>query len=69
LSGEHGIGVEKLLEMPIVFSEAELQVMGYIRNAFNPDGLCNPGKLVPMPTSCGESGMRPLLRHTLAASC
>jgi len=66
LSGEHGIGIEKLKEMPLVFSAAELQVMGFVKEAFDQLGLCNPGKVVPMPKNCGESGMRPLLRHSLS---
>ncbi len=67
LSGEHGIGIEKLAEMPFAFREEELEAMRKLRRCFDPDGLCNPGKLVPAPKSCGESGMRPLLRHKLSA--
>jgi len=69
LSGEHGIGVEKVLEMPVVFSAAELKAMDWVRDAFNPQGLCNPGKVLPTPKTCGESGSRPLLRHQLSAMC
>lgn len=67
LSGEHGIGIEKLAEMPFAFTEEELNAMRSLRACFDPDGLCNPGKLVPAPRTCGESGMRPLLRHRLSA--
>jgi glycolate oxidase len=67
LSGEHGIGVEKILEMSVCFEEADLEVMRKLRRAFDPRGLFNPGKLVPEPKSCGESGRRPLLRHQLSA--
>ncbi|MBY0550701.1 MAG: FAD-binding protein [Candidatus Obscuribacterales bacterium] len=67
LSGEHGIGIEKLAEMPFAFTEEELNAMRSLRACFDPDGLCNPGKLVPAPKTCGESGMRPLLRHRLSA--
>jgi glycolate oxidase len=66
LSGEHGIGVEKVVAMPFVFSESELRAMGWLREAFDPSGLCNPGKVLPNPKSCGESGARPLLRHRLS---
>jgi len=66
LSGEHGIGVEKILEMPSVFSPADLRAMEWVREAFNPQGLLNPGKILPTPKSCGESGARPLLRHMLS---
>lgn len=68
LSGEHGIGVEKIMEMPVVFSDADLESMGWIKAAFNPDDLCNPGKVLPTPRSCGESGGRSMLRHRLSAS-
>ncbi|HEY9792213.1 MAG TPA: FAD-linked oxidase C-terminal domain-containing protein, partial [Candidatus Obscuribacterales bacterium] len=67
LSGEHGIGVEKILEMTVAFDEPDLDVMRRIRSAFDPDRLFNPGKLVPAPKACGESGGRPLLRHQLSA--
>lgn len=69
LSGEHGIGIEKLAEMQVLYSEEELEVMGRVRTAFNPKYLLNPGKVLPMPKSCGESGLRPLLRHRLSAGC
>jgi glycolate oxidase len=69
LSGEHGIGVEKLREMSIAFEADDLEAMAKLRNAFNPQELCNPGKVVPSPKSCGESGARPLLRHKLSESC
>ncbi len=63
LSGEHGIGIEKLSEMTFLFSDNDLKAMGWLHEAFNPDGLCNPGKLVPTLKSCGESGTRELLRY------
>ena len=69
LSGEHGIGVEKVQEMPFVFRECELQAMACLRDSFNPNNLCNPGKILPTPKTCGESGARPLLRHQLMSSC
>lgn len=65
LSGEHGIGIEKLLYMPMIFSPQEMQIMDWVRTTFNPASLCNPGKILPMPKTCGESGMRPLLRHNI----
>lgn len=66
LSGEHGIGIEKIAEMSFVYSEADLKAMEWIRTAFNPQGLLNPGKVLPTPKSCGESGGRALLRHSLS---
>lgn len=67
LSGEHGIGIEKLSEMPIAFTAAELQAMNLLHDAFNPTGILNPGKLIPTPKTCGESGKRPLLRYSIVA--
>ncbi len=49
ISGEHGIGIEKLQEMPLIFSEADLEVMRRVKRAFDPEGIFNPGKVVPGP--------------------
>ena len=54
LSGEHGIGTDKACSMPRMFGEDDLAVMGRVRTAFDPAGLCNPGKLLPTPRLCGE---------------
>ena len=54
LSGEHGIGTDKACSMPKMFSETDLEVMARVRRAFDPAGLCNPGKLLPTPRLCGE---------------
>ena len=50
LSGEHGIGLEKNAFMPWVFSPDDLQVMHRVKDALDPDGLLNPGKIFPDPT-------------------
>ncbi len=47
ISGEHGIGTEKLMEMSLIFRESEIDVMRGIKSAMDPKGLCNPGKLIP----------------------
>jgi len=65
LSGEHGIGIEKLMEMPFAFSEKDIEAMARLKRCFNPQELCNPGKLIPTPKTCGESGRRPLLRYKI----
>ena len=54
LSGEHGIGTDKACSMPRMFSEDDLATMRRLRAAFDPDGLCNPGKVFPTPRLCGE---------------
>src|SRR5881397_1258231 len=56
ISGEHGIGLEKMDYMPLIFTEADLGFMRELREAFNPRGLCNPGKIFPSRKACGESG-------------
>ncbi len=56
ISGEHGIGLEKIDYMPLIFSEADLDFMRRLREAFNPRNLCNPGKIFPSRKACGESG-------------
>ncbi|MDR3612386.1 MAG: FAD-linked oxidase C-terminal domain-containing protein [Candidatus Obscuribacterales bacterium] len=68
LSGEHGIGIEKVSEMPELFSDSDLKAMASFREAFNPDGICNPGKVLPAVKNCGESGMRALLRYSIVDS-
>ncbi|MEV3971259.1 FAD-linked oxidase C-terminal domain-containing protein [Streptomyces sp. NPDC050698] len=54
LSGEHGIGTDKACSMPAMFTEDDLDTMKRLRAAFDPEGLCNPGKIFPTPRLCGE---------------
>lgn len=54
LTGEHGVGMDKACSMPRMFSERDLEVFALLRGAFDPEGLCNPGKVVPTPRLCGE---------------
>lgn len=65
LSGEHGIGIEKIMEMPCAFAREDIEAMARVKKCFNPQELCNPGKLIPTPQTCGESGRRPLLRYQI----
>lgn len=53
VTGEHGIGVEKISFMRRLFSEEDLEVMGLIRIAMNPDGRCSPSKMLPTAGACG----------------
>jgi glycolate oxidase subunit GlcD len=53
VTGEHGIGSDKLAYMPLAFSEAALGMMCDVRRAFDPEGRANPGKVVPT-RSCRE---------------
>ena len=54
ITGEHGVGVDKAKYMPRMFSEEDLNTMQLLRAAFDPAGLCNPGKVFPSPRLCGE---------------
>ena len=56
ISGEHGIGLEKSDFMPFIFTPADLAFMQKVKTAFNPTGLCNPGKVFPTKKSCIETG-------------
>ncbi len=47
LSGEHGIGLEKIREMKEQFDESTLEIMERVRDAIDEDGLMNPGKIMP----------------------
>jgi FAD/FMN-containing dehydrogenase len=55
ITGEHGIGTEKRDFMGLLFDEDDLDAMRRLRAAFDPDGLCNPGKLLPTPRFCAEA--------------
>ncbi|HEY1625534.1 MAG TPA: FAD-linked oxidase C-terminal domain-containing protein [Streptosporangiaceae bacterium] len=54
ITGEHGVGVDKSRYMPKMFTADDLDTMQLIRCAFDPAGLCNPGKIYPTPRLCGE---------------
>lgn len=54
LSGEHGIGVEKRDLMPCMFSDDDLDLQEEIRDAFDPEGRLNPGKVYPKLRQCAE---------------
>ncbi|HEV7662691.1 MAG TPA: FAD-linked oxidase C-terminal domain-containing protein [Chloroflexota bacterium] len=47
ITGEHGVGLEKINFMPLIFSAADLEVMGRVRSAVEPSGRFNPGKVLP----------------------
>ena len=58
ITGEHGVGVEKLSSMCIQFTPAELERFHAIKLAFDAVGLLNPGKAVPTLARCGEFGKK-----------
>jgi glycolate oxidase subunit GlcD len=54
ITGEHGVGLDKRELLPLVFSDADMDAMLKVRKAFDPLGLCNPGKIIPLLRGCGE---------------
>jgi glycolate oxidase len=56
ITGEHGVGIEKLNSMCVQFSPEELEQLFALRRAFDPKGLLNPGKAIPTLNRCGERG-------------
>ncbi len=67
VTGEHGIGVEKINQMCLQFGTAELEQFHGVKHAFDRGGLLNPGKAVPSLHRCAEFGRlhvhRGRLRH------
>jgi FAD/FMN-containing dehydrogenase len=71
ITGEHGVGMDKREYMGMIFSEEEMAVFCDVRRAFDPLGLANPGKVLPVRT-CREwvgpaTRLRPLHGHPDAA--
>ena len=56
VTGEHGVGIEKLSSMCVQFSPAEREAMLALKAAFDPAGLLNPGKVIPTLQRCAEYG-------------
>jgi glycolate oxidase len=56
VTGEHGVGVEKLNSMCVQFSTEENAQMFALKKAFDPMGLLNPGKVIPTHNRCAEYG-------------
>jgi glycolate oxidase len=56
ITGEHGVGIEKLRQMCVQFREPEIAAFHDVKRAFDPDGILNPGKAVPTLKRCAEWG-------------
>ncbi|PKO54493.1 MAG: FAD-binding oxidoreductase, partial [Betaproteobacteria bacterium HGW-Betaproteobacteria-21] len=56
ITGEHGVGVEKINQMCSQFSRPELTMFFRVKGAFDPAGLLNPGKAIPTLNRCAEYG-------------
>ncbi len=62
ITGEHGIGMDKLDYMPLMFDTEALEAMCQVRQVFDPDGRANPGKVVPVH-ACREWRAAPGMGH------
>ncbi|HUG24631.1 FAD-linked oxidase C-terminal domain-containing protein [Piscinibacter sp.] len=65
VTGEHGVGVEKLSSMCVQFSPAEREQMLSLKRAFDPKELLNPGKVIPTLSRCAEYGKMHVRRGLL----
>jgi glycolate oxidase len=54
ITGEHGVGIEKIRYMPKQFNDAELAQLHSVKNAFDASGILNPGKGIPTLRQCQE---------------
>jgi glycolate oxidase len=68
ITGEHGVGVDKSRYMTRMFGDDDLDTMQLLRCAFDPETLCNPGKIFPTPRLCGEVPGAHRAPHPLVAS-
>ena len=55
ITGEHGVGFDKRELLSLIFSDVDMDTMLRVRAAFDPSGLCNPGKTIPLLRGCGEA--------------
>ncbi|TAN05467.1 MAG: FAD-binding protein [Rhodanobacteraceae bacterium] len=65
ITGEHGVGIEKINEMCVQFTRAELDAFAAVKRAFDPQGLLNPLKVIPTLARCAEYGKQHVHRGEL----
>ena len=63
ITGEHGVGIEKIRQMCVQFDQEELEQFMAVKRAFDPQDLLNPGKGVPTPRRCSEYSQLPSHKH------
>jgi glycolate oxidase len=56
ITGEHGVGIEKINQMCVQFTRGEIAQFHALKAAFDPEGLLNPGKAIPTLNRCAEYG-------------
>ncbi len=66
ITGEHGVGREKINQMCAQFTDAEIETFAAIKAAFDPSGLLNPGKAIPTLARCAEFGAMHVHKGELA---
>ncbi|PYS46214.1 MAG: hypothetical protein DMF68_19850 [Acidobacteria bacterium] len=69
ITGEHGVGLDKSDYLPLIFSEDDMDAMLRVRAAFDPTGLCNPGKIIPTPRTCSEGSAVTRRRDAETQAC
>jgi glycolate oxidase len=62
ITGEHGVGLEKQAYMPLIFSEADLDVMARVRGAIDPSGHFNPDKVLPTASCMDATARKPAMQ-------
>ena len=65
VTGEHGVGMEKINQMCVQFSPVELEAFFQVKAAFDPAGILNPGKAIPTLHRCAEYGRMRVSRGKL----
>lgn len=60
ITGEHGVGIEKIDQMCVQFTEAEISQFHRLKASFDPLGILNPGKAVPTLSRCREFSQQPM---------
>jgi glycolate oxidase len=65
ITGEHGVGVEKIDQMCVQFGVHELETFLAVKRVFDPQGLLNPGKAIPTLARCAEHGRMMVRRGKL----
>ncbi len=63
ITGEHGVGMEKIDFMPLMYGPDDLEAMRKVRAAFDPSGRCNPGKVLPAGSPAAHGGVAASSRH------
>jgi glycolate oxidase len=59
VTGEHGVGMDKAMKLPLQYADVDLNFMYRLRRVFDPDGIMNPDKLLPTHPACGEGFRAP----------